>query len=469
MSDLAGRQRDLGVPILPDTAHETVQVYVMDRIKKERGAVLFCEGCWWVVGPLGAWILMTEETIWTEVQALNGLETLEGAKDEKPGKPIRVTAGMCESVCALARARYIDDHAFECAASGFVTPAGLWECSAAEGWTCRPPTPHDRVRLYIAADPDLTASPVLWCAALYRMWGHESDYAERCAWLHEWWGATLCGDVTRYQMAPILVGEGENGKSVILDVIAGTFPTLLRCSVTPDDLETNRFASSRLVGKALNCVAEIPSGDLLTSAKIKAVIDGSEQSAERKNRDGFDFRPRAGHIFSANGLPHTRDLSHGFFRRFAPLTCTAPKLTREERRPRLAGEILETELPKVVGYAMRYYEAMVMERRSYTEVPSVAAATTSWRGDSDSVQQWVDDECEKGGETAIKELYSAYKRYAADSGTRCVALRTFGARLAALGYPPARSESARTRALSLSALARAAIVASQRFARDDYS
>lgn len=447
--DLEERRRKLGVPVLPDTAHETIQRCVMDRIVTETKGVLFTEGQWWALSPIGAWVPMDEARIWAEVQALNGLETLEGAKDDKPGKPIRVNAGMCESVAALARSRFHAPEAFEDAAPGFVTPKGLWSCTPVDGWAWRTPTPADRVRLYCPSDPDMSGKPAQWLGVLARMWGHEDDYDARAAFVHEWLGAVLMGAATKHQVAPVLVGDGENGKSVIVDVIAGVVPKALRCSVTPMDLESNQFASAALVGKAINCVAEIPGGELLTSAKIKAIIDGSEQAGERKYRDSFTFRPRAGHIFSANALPRVHDLSHGFWRRWCLLTCTAPKISAEERRPGIADDIVSSELAQILGYAMRYYEAMVLDRRGYTPVPSSAAAIQAWRADSDSVQQWLEEACDRSGQTFVKALYENYKRYAEGAGVKVVSTRTFGTRLTALGVEADRDREGRTRPLTL--------------------
>lgn len=447
--DLDARRRAMQVPVLPDTSHETIQRYVVDKIIDQRGGLVHCEGQWWAPGPIGAWVALPDEVLWAEVQALNGIDTLEGAKDDKPGKAIRVSAGMCESVVSLARARCTDHEFFARALSGFVSPRGLWTCSPMAGWEVRPATPDDRVRLYIDVDPDMETTPALWVGALQRMWGHEADLPERQAMLHEWIGSVLLGTATRYQVAPILVGDGANGKSQILEVVCGLVPAALRCSVTPDDLETNRFASVFLVGKALNCVAEIPGNELLTSARIKAIIDGSEQSAEFKGKDMFKMRPHAGHIFSANTLPHVRDLSHGFWRRWTLFTCTAPKIDAGERRLDFAAEILMSERAAILGYAMRYHEAMVMERRGPTEVPSSAAAIARWRADSDSVQAWADECASKGGETAIRTLYEHYRTWAERSGVKAVAARTFGSRLEALGYPPVRSRDERLRELTI--------------------
>lgn len=450
--DLSERRRSLAVPVLPDTSHEAIQRYVMDKLAIG-GGVLFAEGHWWERSAIGAWVPMPEARIWSEIQAINGLETLEGSGGKNGGKCIRVNAGMCTSVEALARARFGDSNAFADSAVGFVTPAGVWSYSVVGGWSSRAPSPEDRVRMWVNVDPDLDPDhdPMEWFAVLHRMWGAEPDYKERCWALHEFLGALLMGTATKYQKAPILLGDGENGKSVIVEVLMGCVPANLRCSVTPEDLENNRFASSNLVGKALNAVAELPGsgGELLTSHRIKSIIDGSEQGAEKKGKDGFTFRPIAGHLFAANGLPRVRDLSHGFWRRWMLLTCPAPKISAEERKFDLAASILAAEMPQIIGLALRCYATMVSERRGYTDVPSSADAIRAWRGESDSVQAWVEDATEPGGPSAFRGLYEHYKRHAEDNGARPVGSKTFATRLDALGIRCVCTAAARMRPLAV--------------------
>jgi len=445
-------RRGIAMPVLPDTSHESIQRYVMDKLSLG-GGILFAEGHWWERSPIGAWVPMLESRIWAETQAINGLETLEGSGSKGGGKCIRVNAAMCSSVEALARARFGDSTAFLDPAVGFVTPAGVWAYSAVGGWSAREPSANDRVRMWVNADPDLDEShePTQWFGVLHRMWGAETDYKERCWALHEFLGAVLMGTATKYQKAPILLGDGENGKSVIVEVITGCVPANLRCSVTPEDLEGNRFASSNLVGKALNAVAELPGsgGELLTSHRIKSIIDGSEQGAEKKGKDGFVFRPIAGHLFAANGLPRVRDLSHGFWRRWLLLTCPAPKISRDERRFDLAASILASETPQILGYALRCYAIMVNEGRGYTDVPSSSEAIRAWRGESDSVQAWVEDATDPGGPSATRGLYEHYKRHAEDNGSRPVGSKTFSTRLDALGLREVRTASARMRPIAL--------------------
>lgn len=430
--------------IIPDTSHETIQAVAMQAL----GIVAFAEGQWWRFGELGAWVPMSSSAIWREVRALNGVETLEGANGKDPGKCIRVTAGMCESVEALARSRFDDVGFFASSARGFISPAGLWTCSAS-GWTCRAPLPDDRVRMFVDMNPDFDADPPKWGAVLHRLWSHETDYHERFLFAHEFLGAVLCGVTTRHQVSPILVGDGENGKSIVVDVFSACVPPVLRCSVTPEDLENNQFASSRLVGKALNAVPELPAGELMSSHRIKAIIDGSEQTAERKHKDGALFRPFAGHIFAANALPRVRDLSHGFWRRWVPMTCTSPRLTDAERKLDFAAEIIASELPAIIGHAMRCYEAMVRRGGRYTVVPSAAVALREWRGESDSVQAWLDEECEPGGPSTVRGLYEHYCSHARSNGSMPVGSKRFAQRLTVLGYPDVPSRTSRMRGVAV--------------------
>lgn len=417
---------------IPDTAHETIQLYVMNQIEKE-GPVVFAEGHWWQCAKFGAWVPMQEERIWNEVRALNGVATLEGGTAQKPGKPIRVNAGMCASVSLLARAAYAKPDAFHNPTHGFVSPAGLWTCDET-GWSPRPPKPEDMVRMWQPVDPDLDATPVEWERALSKVWGHEEDYEQRFAFLHEWMANMLIGEAHLHAVAIILVGHGHNGKSVIIDGVAELVPSELRCSITPAELENNRFASAGLVGKALNHAAEIPSGDLMESAKIKSVIDGSQQTGEHKNEKAFLFTPVAASIYGANQLPRFKDLSYGFMRRWAPLSCTA-EIPNDETKILGYGKILvQRERAQILGYAMRYHSARIRAKRvKYTAVPSVEELKLGWRADSDSVQQFVEEACAapkdgKGGST-ITFLYSTYAKWCGRNGLKAVGSKTFAQRL----------------------------------------
>ena len=119
-----------------------------------------------------------------------------------------------------------------------------------------------------------------------------------------------------YEIIALFVGEGANGKSILLSVIKQFVGSENVSSVTPQQLERSRFSSAQLFGK-LACVAgDIPSEPLKYTGILKMLTGGDLIHAEHKNRDPFDFLNHAKLIFSANQVPESWDLSTAFYRRF---------------------------------------------------------------------------------------------------------------------------------------------------------
>ena len=119
-----------------------------------------------------------------------------------------------------------------------------------------------------------------------------------------------------YEIIALFVGEGANGKSILLSVIKLFLGSENVSSVTPQQLEGSRFSSAQLFGK-LACVAgDIPSEPLKYTGILKMLTGGDLIHAEHKNRDPFDFLNHAKLIFSANQVPESWDSSQAFYRRF---------------------------------------------------------------------------------------------------------------------------------------------------------
>jgi len=119
-----------------------------------------------------------------------------------------------------------------------------------------------------------------------------------------------------YEIIVLLVGEGANGKSILLSVIKSFLDSKNITSVSPQQLEKSTFASAQLHGK-LACIAgDIPALPLKYTGYIKMVTGGDSINAEHKNQGAFDFVNYAKLIFSANQVPESWDASDAFFRRF---------------------------------------------------------------------------------------------------------------------------------------------------------
>ena len=95
----------------------------------------------------------------------------------------------------------------------------------------------------------------------------------------------------------------------------------------------------RPAGKLLNVCYDLPSRRLEDSGDFKAIVSGEPIRAQRKNEPAFDFEPYCRLLFSANNLPESDDVSHGYFRRWYIVPFDG-QTSRRATRPAPAGEIV---------------------------------------------------------------------------------------------------------------------------------
>jgi P4 family phage/plasmid primase-like protien len=131
----------------------------------------------------------------------------------------------------------------------------------------------------------------------------------------ELWGNCLIPD-TRHEKAGMLTGEGENGKSVFIDLLTALLGQDNVSHVALQDLEENRFRAAELFGKLGNFFADLDSRTLRSSSMFKTLVTGDPITAERKFGQPFTFRNYARLIFSCNKIPDSRDRTYAFYRRW---------------------------------------------------------------------------------------------------------------------------------------------------------
>jgi putative DNA primase/helicase len=129
--------------------------------------------------------------------------------------------------------------------------------------------------------------------------------------IQEFFGYCFLAD-NRYQQALVLLGSGNNGKSVLLEVMTSLFDKVSNLDLK--QIEDERYVH-QLQGSWLNVTSELQYKSMETTAYIKAVIAGEVIHAAPKYNKGFSFRPRAKVAFATNGLPRNNDTSQGYFRR----------------------------------------------------------------------------------------------------------------------------------------------------------
>lgn len=112
----------------------------------------------------------------------------------------------------------------------------------------------------------------------------------------------------------ILVGDGSNGKSTLLELMIEMLGQENVSSVELKDLEKT-FKTAELFGKLVNIGDDISSNDIKNSSFIKKLASGNQINVERKGKNPFEMKSYAKMIFSSNTTPIIHDTTHGLNRR----------------------------------------------------------------------------------------------------------------------------------------------------------
>lgn len=247
----------------------------------------------------------------------------------------------------------------------------------------------------------------------------------------------------RHEKFIILVGNGANGKSVVLKVLEMLCGVDSVAGVQPSQF-ANTFQRAHLLNKLVNIVSEIEQGAVIDDAALKGITSGETTTVEHKHKDPFQMTPFATCWFGTNHMPHTRDFSDGLFRRALILKFDAvfkPELGNCD--PFLLDK-LAGEMQGILNMALEAYRLALVNGFTVPESSSLAA--DEWRLEADQVAQFIADDCSAGAnaESIASELYAAYKSWATDNGVqRSLSMKSFRDRLTRLGYGNRRTSAAR--------------------------
>uniref|UniRef100_UPI0026F469EE DNA primase family protein n=1 Tax=Alicyclobacillus sendaiensis TaxID=192387 RepID=UPI0026F469EE len=236
----------------------------------------------------------------------------------------------------------------------------------------------------------------------------------------------------KYQKALMLTGDGGDGKSKFIGMVMAFLGVENCANETLQDICGSRFSLIKLDGKLANLYADLPPDPIPDVGTFKALVGGDFVKLEGKFQEQYYKRLNAKLIFSANNLPPTSDVSHGWYRRWLIVPFWRKTDVID---PDLEGKITSPDelsgLLRHVVEGMRRLEA----RGGFDEPPSCIAAMAEYRMETDNVAAFLSDVCETGqGYTTAARLYQCYRAYCQANGYRPVSQRKFGARLASLGY-----------------------------------
>lgn len=256
--------------------------------------------------------------------------------------------------------------------------------------TIRPGAREDLISMTTSCGIDMDRDPVRFLKFVNEIFADP----EVVHYVHKALGYSMT-DLTREQCMFILHGDGNNGKSLLLDVIASTLGSYAITS-KPQLLTETTFGTqnseeiARLKGKRFCVVEEIKSGDKLDEQLVKQFTSGIGKMVARFLYAGsFEFEARCKIWMATNYEPVIRGTDKGIWRRIVKIPVPTDFTGREDKDLR---DKLLAERPQILGWLLKGYK--LYEEEGLIQPEAIRSATADYRKEMDIVQQWIDERCE---------------------------------------------------------------------------
>ncbi len=330
----------------------------------------------------------------------------------------KITRSTVESILdVLQTETFLPNHEFDVERRAINCVNGeLWWTGSA--WELKPHCREHFRTTQIPVEYDPEARAPRFERFLEEVFEPDPDRKEKSELVKEAIGYSLLS-TCEFEKFFLLHGDGENGKSVLMDTLGALVGAPNVCAVQPSQFE-NKFQRAHLFGKLINLVTEIAQGHEIADAQLKAIVSGELTTAEHKHKEPFDFRPFCTCWFGTNHMPHTRDFSHALFRRGTVLTFNRQFVAGAGAENKACLEAtLRGELPGILNLALAGL-ARVFEKGTFTEPASCKEAKLEWRIEIDQAAQFVEDAChiDPFGEETIAAVYEAYTLWVRATGIR---------------------------------------------------
>ena len=287
--------------------------------------------------------------------------------------------------------------------------------------------PHRRsahITRLAGAEYDPDAQAPVWRAFLDSVTGGDKELQ---TYLQAMVGYMLTGS-TREQCIFFLYGDGSNGKSTFLDVLAdllGSYAMNAQSETITARNNANgpRTDIARLKGARLVTISECPADVWLDEAIVKQLTGGDTVTARYLYGREFEFKPEFKLIMATNHKPRIRGTDSGIWRRIrlVPFTQTIPEDKQDLQLP----DKLRAELPGILNWAIDGLRLWLKNsnnarRRGLPPCQAVDSATAAYRGEQDRLKDFL-EECTApapGYTIQASILYQVYRRWCEENGER---------------------------------------------------
>jgi P4 family phage/plasmid primase-like protien len=274
---------------------------------------------------------------------------------------------------------------------------------------------------------DPNAACPRWEQFMLEICGGDMDLVE---YLQKLLGYSLTGEVMHHILA-IFEGGGNNGKSVLLRVIAtllGDYASLMPMSLLiANQKGASALDFAMLAGRRFVYAVETPAGGKLNETVVKQISGGDMMLGRHNYQSYFSFTPQFLPVVSTNHKPEILGTDTGIWRRIAmvPFRVDFKALGKIDHGLR---EKLIAEGPGI----LRWLVDGCLKWQAFGLEPPVAVkeATEGYRSSQDRVAGFVAEHLDLTDPAAgvyFEEIYARYRGACTSSGLVALSDKRFGA------------------------------------------
>jgi len=304
-----------------------------------------------------------------------------------------------------------------------------------ENWYFREHRKSDLLSMMSGVEYDEHATCPRWMSHLNLVFGGDQEiigtFQELC-------GYSMLQDNPE-QLIFILHGDGKNGKSVTVKVLAEVMGSYSK-NISPESLMVRRNTDSprsdiaRLVGARMITSAEAEEGMQFAESLIKQLTGGDKMTARELYQKEFEFSPTFKIWLATNHKPKIRGTDTAIWRRILliPFTVT---ISDKDRDQNIIPKLI-TESPGIFNWCLQGLKRY-LDNGKLTESKIIRSATEEYRVESNTLQEFFNECCALkeqdnfGVEFSVgaAELYIAYKEYAVACGDDPISQTSFGKKM----------------------------------------
>ena len=248
-----------------------------------------------------------------------------------------------------------------------------------------------------------------------------------------------------FQKVFILVGNGANGKSTLLNMITKLLGEENVSHVDLKEIAGNRFGKSELYGKLANIADDCSSNYLEDTSVMKRITGETYTSIEFKNQNSFSTKINTKMILSYNTIPRMNDTTDGLTRRLVIIPLNAVfKKGYPNYDPYISEKLKKKENLEYVLYKSIQAINKVLKEKEFTVPKQVKEQTDEYIRENNPVANFLFEVYEDGDISDIpcNEIYMAFDTWKKENKLKSeMSMTRFGKEIKKLGYERIRKRN----------------------------